>query len=263
MTKAAACGSAPAARRWHWPRRACVRGALAMRMGSPCRHRDRGDPHQRRPDPGPALADIGGKGLFTKEIEEALLSGEIDLAVHSMKDMPALLPAGWSSPRCLPREDARDAFISRGRRPFARLPKARRSARRRCAAQAQAQALRPDLDDRPSARQCRDAARKLDEGDVGRDHPGARRARTARTRPCSDRNSRDGHVSAGGGAGRDRHEIRADDEHRASCSRRSIIRRPISRLLASALSLPRSTAPAARRLPATPSSRMTGCNCAA
>jgi hydroxymethylbilane synthase len=58
------------------------------------------------------LAEIGGKGLFTKEIEEALLEGAIDLAVHSMKDMPAKLPDGLVMPAVLPREDPRDAFIS-------------------------------------------------------------------------------------------------------------------------------------------------------
>jgi hydroxymethylbilane synthase len=59
------------------------------------------------------LADVGGKGLFTKEIEEALLSGDVDLAVHSAKDMPTILPAGLSIAAVLPREDPRDAFISR------------------------------------------------------------------------------------------------------------------------------------------------------
>ncbi len=58
------------------------------------------------------LADIGGKGLFTKEIEEALIGGEIDIAVHSMKDMLTVLPDGLAIGAVLPREDARDAFIS-------------------------------------------------------------------------------------------------------------------------------------------------------
>jgi hydroxymethylbilane synthase len=59
------------------------------------------------------LADAGGKGLFTKEIEEALIAGKIDLAVHSSKDLPTVLPAGLVLAGFLPREDARDAFISR------------------------------------------------------------------------------------------------------------------------------------------------------
>ena len=59
------------------------------------------------------LADAGGKGLFTKEIEEALLSGAIDVAVHSSKDMPGVLPPELVLAAFLPREDARDAFIGR------------------------------------------------------------------------------------------------------------------------------------------------------
>jgi hydroxymethylbilane synthase len=59
-----------------------------------------------------ALKDIGGKGLFTREIEEALLDGTVDLAVHSMKDMPVLQPDGLMLDCYLPREDVRDAFVS-------------------------------------------------------------------------------------------------------------------------------------------------------
>jgi hydroxymethylbilane synthase len=70
--------------------------------------RTTGDVVQDRP-----LADAGGKGLFTKEIEEALLAGNIDLAVHSSKDIPTVLPPGLTLAGFLPREDARDAFISR------------------------------------------------------------------------------------------------------------------------------------------------------
>lgn len=60
---------------------------------------------------GQPLADIGGKGLFTKEIDDALLDGRVDIAVHSMKDVPTYLPRGTVLPCNLPREDVRDAFI--------------------------------------------------------------------------------------------------------------------------------------------------------
>lgn len=68
------------------------------------------------------LAKIGGKGLFVKEIEDALLTGEIDFAVHSMKDVPAQLPPGLDILCIPPREDARDAFISRDGHSFYALP---------------------------------------------------------------------------------------------------------------------------------------------
>ena len=66
-----------------------------------------GDAIQDRP-----LKEIGGKGLFTREIEEDLLSGKIDIAVHSMKDMPTIQPEGLILDTYLPREDVRDAFVS-------------------------------------------------------------------------------------------------------------------------------------------------------
>ncbi len=69
-----------------------------------------------------ALKDIGGKGLFTREIEEALLAGEIDIAVHSMKDMPTLQPDGLILNTYLPREDVRDAFVSPGYATLSDLP---------------------------------------------------------------------------------------------------------------------------------------------
>ncbi|CAA2143703.1 hydroxymethylbilane synthase [Hyphomicrobium sp. ghe19] len=68
------------------------------------------------------LADIGGKGLFTKEIEEALLSNEVDVGVHSMKDMQTALPDGLVIGGVLPREDPRDAFISLRHADLGALP---------------------------------------------------------------------------------------------------------------------------------------------
>ncbi len=68
------------------------------------------------------LKEIGGKGLFTREIEDALLDGSIDIAVHSMKDMPTLQPDGLVLDCYLPREDVRDAFVSPGAASLADLP---------------------------------------------------------------------------------------------------------------------------------------------
>lgn len=91
------------------------------------------------------LAKIGGKGLFVKEIEEALLSGEIDLAVHSMKDVPTELPDGLDL-LCVPfREDPRDALISREGRRFHELPQGAKVGTSSLRRQAQLLQARPDL----------------------------------------------------------------------------------------------------------------------
>jgi hydroxymethylbilane synthase len=78
-----------------------------------------GDRIQDRP-----LADAGGKGLFTKELEEALYAHEADIAVHSMKDVPAYLPDGLMLGAFLPREDPRDVLVSHNRHTLASLPPA-------------------------------------------------------------------------------------------------------------------------------------------
>ncbi|MDH4300487.1 MAG: hydroxymethylbilane synthase [Nitrospira sp.] len=91
------------------------------------------------------LAKIGGKGLFVKEIEDALLTGEIDFAVHSMKDVPAQLPDGLDILCIPPREDARDAFISREGCLFQDLPVGATIGTASLRRQAQLLHARPDL----------------------------------------------------------------------------------------------------------------------
>ena len=91
------------------------------------------------------LAQIGGKGLFVKEIEEALLSGEIDLAVHSMKDVPTELPEGLAILCVPPREDPRDALISREGRLFVGLPRGATIGTSSLRRQSQLLHARPDL----------------------------------------------------------------------------------------------------------------------
>src|SRR6516164_11163842 len=102
--------------------------------------RTTGDAIRDRP-----LTEAGGKGLFTKEIEEALLAREIDLAVHSMKDVPTILPAGLAIACYLPRADVRDAFISSKAASLSQLPAAAVVGTSSLRRQAQVKRLRPDL----------------------------------------------------------------------------------------------------------------------
>jgi hydroxymethylbilane synthase len=112
------------------------------------------------------LAEAGGKGLFTKEIEEALLAGAIDLAVHSSKDLPTFLPAGLDIAGFLPREDARDVFISRKAKTLADLPPGARVGSASPRRQAMIKRLRPDVSVVVLRGNVETRLRKLDSGEV-------------------------------------------------------------------------------------------------
>ena len=100
-----------------------------------------GDRIQDRP-----LRLVGGKGLFTREIEEQLLDGSIDIAVHSMKDMPTVQPDGLVLDIYLPREDVRDALVSTGSVSIADLARGARVGTSSLRRRAQLMHVRPDLD---------------------------------------------------------------------------------------------------------------------
>ncbi|MBV8979026.1 MAG: hydroxymethylbilane synthase [Alphaproteobacteria bacterium] len=100
-----------------------------------------GDRIQDRP-----LADAGGKGLFVKELEDALLGEGIDLAVHSMKDMPVLLPGGLAIAAVLPREDPRDVFVSNAAPSLGTLAHGARVGTSSVRRAAQVKRARPDVE---------------------------------------------------------------------------------------------------------------------
>lgn len=112
------------------------------------------------------LAEIGGKGLFTKEIEAALLSGEIDIAMHSMKDVPTRLPEGFEIAAVLPREDPRDAWFSRDGAGLMALPAGSVVGTSAVRREAQVRHLRPDLEVVSIRGNVDTRLRKLADGDV-------------------------------------------------------------------------------------------------
>ena len=112
------------------------------------------------------LAEIGGKGLFTKEIEEALFDRGIDIAVHSMKDVETVLPDGLGISTLLPREDPRDAFISNKADSLAALPAGSVVGTASLRRQAQVRMVRPDLDVQPFRGNVNTRLRKLNDGDA-------------------------------------------------------------------------------------------------
>ncbi|MGA8186152.1 MAG: hydroxymethylbilane synthase [Terriglobia bacterium] len=112
-----------------------------------------------------ALAASGTKGLFIKEIEEALLAGQVDLAVHSMKDLPTDLPEGLGVAAVPEREDPHDALVSKGRLPLQQLPPGARIGTSSLRRQSQLLALRPDLKVVPMRGNVDTRLRKLERGD--------------------------------------------------------------------------------------------------
>ncbi|HMB78161.1 MAG TPA: hydroxymethylbilane synthase, partial [Kiloniellaceae bacterium] len=112
------------------------------------------------------LSEIGGKGLFTKEIEEALFDGRIDAAVHSMKDVPTWLPPAGTISTVLPREDPRDAWIARDGQSLAQLPPGAVVGTASLRRQAQVKLLRDDIEVVPLRGNVQTRLRKLEAGEV-------------------------------------------------------------------------------------------------
>ncbi len=110
------------------------------------------------------IPNVGGKGVFTKEIEDALLRNEIDLAVHSMKDLPTEMPAGLAIIAVPRREDARDVLVSRNGQGLKELPRGARLATGSLRRQAQLLHYRADLSMAPMRGNIDSRLRKLDEG---------------------------------------------------------------------------------------------------
>ena len=113
-----------------------------------------------------ALADAGGKELFTKEIEDALLDGRIDMAVHSSKDMPTILPDGLEIGCFLPREDVRDALVALNKGPIAELPKNAKIGTASLRRAAQIRNIRPDIEVVLFRGNVQTRLRKLQEGEA-------------------------------------------------------------------------------------------------
>ena len=111
------------------------------------------------------LSKVGGKGLFVKEIEQAMLAGEIDMAVHSMKDMPAVLPDGLVNGAVPKRQDPRDCLISASGLTLEELPAGSRVGTSSLRRSSQLAALRPDLEIGPVRGNIDSRLRKLDSGE--------------------------------------------------------------------------------------------------
>ncbi len=113
-----------------------------------------------------ALSQAGGKGLFTKEIDAAMLAGEIDAAVHSSKDLPTVIPRGLAIAGYLPREDVRDALISRHAGGVVALPRGAVLGTASLRRQAQVKRLRPDIEIRLLRGNVETRLRKAETGEI-------------------------------------------------------------------------------------------------
>ena len=111
-----------------------------------------------------ALDKIGGKGLFVKELEDALAAGRADIAVHSMKDVPMVLPPGFALAAITEREDSRDAFVSNHYASFAHLPAGSRVGTSSLRRESQVRARFPQLTVEPLRGNVQTRLRKLDDG---------------------------------------------------------------------------------------------------
>jgi hydroxymethylbilane synthase len=112
-----------------------------------------------------ALAKVGTKGMFTKEIEEALAAGRVDLAVHSLKDLPTELPKGFEIAAITKREDPRDALCSPKYSKINEMPQGARVGTSSLRRQAQLKAVRPDLEIHPLRGNVDTRLRKLEQGE--------------------------------------------------------------------------------------------------
>lgn len=113
-----------------------------------------------------SLSEVGGKGLFTKEIEAALIAGEIDIAAHSMKDVETKLPGGLVMAAYLPREDAREALIARDATSIDALPLGARFGTSSLRRGAQLRRMRPDLQIVPLRGNVDTRLRKVETGEI-------------------------------------------------------------------------------------------------
>ncbi|MGB1108857.1 MAG: hydroxymethylbilane synthase [Gammaproteobacteria bacterium] len=111
------------------------------------------------------LSKIGGKGLFVKELENGMLAGEADIAVHSMKDVPVEFPEGLHLATIMERENPTDAFVSNHHEDFESLPAGARLGTSSLRRQAQLKALRPDLNVIPLRGNVNTRLQKLDDGE--------------------------------------------------------------------------------------------------